>query len=787
VLGAVSVSAMSAGPSLSSAASFTQPYPFTGAPAGTAGWTTLDIPSPNPWYTSSIGTGGLQMAPTGNGGLVYDNGYRSGFQINAPAGATITRAVLGGVDALQADRQRTRINLLPQPSTGQLDGTEPWAKATDVDGDTLTGTITLTPQPGFTAATGLQVRHFPVACGDPNLGQPPCAPVSAATTAHARAQSVTLTLDDPSAPTATLSGPAGGWTNATSATVTAGGQDPQSGISRLSLTVKSGSSTRRPVIGTWNQDTTGNSIPGRATTRSGPSTLTLPRSGTVTVTSVARNGAGTESTSTPITIRVDRTAPTITWPRKLEGGQSATVRDSESGLANLTARVGSKTVTTSCAAGAKQCKVKIPTTADGTLRITTTDQAGNDTDGQRTVIPRPRGGGPGGGGSKGGAKKPPTRKPGSKKPTASYCKKHPSAKACGPERGSLKPPRVSDSRGRLKKRLDGAKRKIAKSPFDVKCGGWNMGSFRYVHKPQVEKFLARNWSWTYRMSFTGPCPPEGSYDVEVKRKTGPGAPRVSATGVGTVLGKQREPVNTTFFCSRNSDALQNYRVTVRFTMGGTGAVARASGGSPGTKDPERPEVHGDLFHSPWFEQRLKCPSRVLRRTYEYKAWQESSRFNPATGKLRSAAGDPGGAASRLLRETLKKAKKLPQSGPSNGWDAHHIVPSHEPDPAIRIVQAAAFQCHVRPAAVRNGVFLRNSKLRRGSEAFRKLPRGLKRRTYHADTQTSAYGQQLKKTLVGAGVMDRIGNCTADYQRFYAALDAINRRLRRGTFIPGSGR
>lgn len=83
--------------------------------------------------------------------------------------------------------------------------------------------------------------------------------------------------------------------------------------------------------------------------------------------------------------------------------------------------------------------------------------------------------------------------------------------------------------------------------------------------------------------------------------------------------------------------------------------------------------------------------------------------------------------------------------------------------------------------------MRNSKLRRGTGAFRELPRGLKRRTYHADTQTSAYGQQLKRTLVGAGVMDRVGNCTADYQRFYAALDAINRRLRRGTFIPGSGR
>lgn len=429
-----------------SAAPFTQAYPFTGSPAGVAGWTDLGSPTPNPWYTSSIGPGGLRMAPTGNGGLVYDNTgddgqVRSGFQVDAPAGATITRAVLSGVDAVQQHRQRTRVNLLPQPSTGQLTNTESWGRSTINDGDALTSTITLTPLAGSTA-TGLQVRHLTVACGNPALNQPPCEPVPSNTPAHARVAGVTLTLDDPSAPVATVGLPPGGWTNAGSVAVTASGQDPQSGISRLALQVRSGSATRRPVVGTWPQDTTGATLPGWATSRSGSSNVSLPHTGSVTIATVARNGAQVDATSAPATIRVDRNPPKITWPRKLEGGQSATVRDAEAGLATLNATGDGRAVPTTCAAGAKQCKVKIPTAADGTLRIRATDQAGNGVTSERKVAPKPRRGGGGAGAGKPGRSDVPSKRPGGSKPGRAYCVKHPTSRACR-ARQPAKPARPS--------------------------------------------------------------------------------------------------------------------------------------------------------------------------------------------------------------------------------------------------------------------------------------------------------------------------------------------------------
>ncbi|MEV4420477.1 hypothetical protein AB0L40_10950 [Patulibacter sp. NPDC049589] len=334
---------------------------------------------------------------------------------------------------------------------------------------------------------------------------------------HARVAGVTLTLDDPSPPTATINGPAGGWTTASSAPVTAGGQDPQSGISRLGLVVKTGGSTRRPVVGTWNQDTTGGSLPGWATTRSSPSTIALPRTGTVTVATVARNGAGTESTSTPITIRVDRTAPTITWPKKLQGGQTATIRDTQSGIATLTAKINSKTATTNCTPAAKQCKVKIPTTANGTLRITTTDQAGNDTTGQRTVRPRPKGGGGGpgsGGGSKGGAKKPPARKPGSKKPTASYCKKHPLAKACTGASAGSSPIRRQDRatpRGTKVSKVSKAKKSsVPRGCRQRALALSGAGSFAINNLCSTDDILWRG------KPFKGTC--QGKHDVKVKGK-----------------------------------------------------------------------------------------------------------------------------------------------------------------------------------------------------------------------------------------------------------------------------
>jgi hypothetical protein len=430
-----------------SAAPFTQAYPFTGSPAGTAGWVALDTPSPNPWYTSSIGTGGMRMAPTGNGGQVYDNAYRSGFQVDAPAGATITRAVLSDVDARQEDRQRTRINLLPQPHTDVLNGSEPWGKSTTLDGDTLTGTIALTPAPGGTA-TGLQIRHFPVACGNADLSQPPCAPVPSTTGAHANIGGVTLTLDDPSGPVAGLAGPAGGWTNASTAQVNASGSDPQSGVARLSVQVRSGSATRTETLGTWSQDTTGATLPGRATARNADASIALPRTGSATITTIARNGADVDAASAPITVQVDRVASRITWPKVLQGGQTATVRDAESGIGALAVTLDDRPVATQCAPGAKQCKVKIPTSADGALRITATDVAGNRTSERRAVVPRPRSGpGADGGGAKDRPRKSP-RKPGSRKPSASYCKRHPAAKVCrsGPDGGRGKRPK--DARDR---------------------------------------------------------------------------------------------------------------------------------------------------------------------------------------------------------------------------------------------------------------------------------------------------------------------------------------------------
>jgi hypothetical protein len=426
-------------PPAAPAATFTQPYAFSGSEDGIAGWVDLDNPSPNPWYTSSIGAGGIRAVPTGNGGLVYDNAYRSGFEVDAPAGATITKAVLSGVDALQQDRQRTRINLLPQPSTDTLTGTEPWGRSTVLDGDVLQGTITLT-LPG-TPATGLQIRHFPVACGDPSLNQPACGPVAPDTAAHARVASVALTLDDPSAPVSSATGPGGAWTKATSVDVTAKGEDPQSGIARLELQTKAGSSTRTTVLGTWAQDTSGDLYPGWVTSRSRATSVPLPRSGTVTITTSSRNGASTDAVSAPLTVRVDRIDPTITWPRKLQGGQSVSVRDPDSGLASVTTELNGRRVDSPCTTGAEQCRIRIPNTAKGRLAITATDVAGNATNGSRTVLSRPGSSGSSPGGSK---------KPGSRKPTTAYCKKHPTARAC---KGAAKPLRPKPPRGKAGQRL----------------------------------------------------------------------------------------------------------------------------------------------------------------------------------------------------------------------------------------------------------------------------------------------------------------------------------------------
>jgi hypothetical protein len=544
-----------------SAAPFAQSYPFSGAASGSAGWASLDNPAPNPWYVSSIGAGGLRMAPTGNGGLIYDNAYRSGFELQAPAGATITRAVLSGVDALQQDRQRTRINLLPQPSTGALDGTESWGRSTTDDGDTLTGTLTLTPQAGSTA-TGVQIRHYPVACGDPGLGQPACAPVPTSTTAHARVAAVDVTLDDPSAPSATVAGPAGGWTNATSAPITASGADAQSGISRLALRVRAGSSTRTQTLGTWDQDTSGSSLPGWSTTRDASSSVTLPRSGTVTITAIARNGANTESASAPVIVRIDRVAPKITWPKRLQGGQTATVRDAASGLGTVTATIGGKAVKVTCAAGAEQCKVGIPTTARGRIRIGGTDQAGNSTVAERDVVPGGKAGASGGGGSgKGSGKR------GSRKPTASYCKKHPRARACAgsnPGRGGQGRPGRAAPRGIKLSKAGGKPASKDKVPGGCKQRRLTLtaaGSFAVNNFCTGDKVLSRG------DTFAGPCQgknskgrpygrcryqvqairphaaPKGSYYCAVvpldRSNANPGP---KGTGIGTApKGRKRDP------------------------------------------------------------------------------------------------------------------------------------------------------------------------------------------------------------------------------------------------------
>ncbi len=71
-------------------------------------------------------------------------------------------------------------------------------------------------------------------------------------------------------------------------------------------------------------------------------------------------------------------------------------------------------------------------------------------------------------------------------------------------------------------------------------------------------------------------------------------------------------------------------------------------------------------------------------------------------------------------------------------------------------QADAYRCGIGPNGNENGAYLRNYPLRRGTDAFNRLPRRLQQRAYHPEIHTDTYFLNVAG-LMGEAVQ-RDGTC-----------------------------
>lgn len=233
------------------------------ATTGSEHWTVQEQdPSPalpGPWYRTWLGSGapatvgrGLGVRPLG--GRVYDNGdptQQTGgpgtvLRWTPPGGSTITRAAFGQLRYRnEAEGQYLRVRVATgNPSTNQTRDFGPAYGQNDPDTTYTPSAVTLTPTvPGL----GVEAAMFTV-CSPAGGGLYSCPNIPTGTGTFGRVGRIEITLDDPDQPVLQVQPqPAidGGWVNKRrpqKLSVTA--TDPSSGIQRIQVQLKLGTSTR---------------------------------------------------------------------------------------------------------------------------------------------------------------------------------------------------------------------------------------------------------------------------------------------------------------------------------------------------------------------------------------------------------------------------------------------------------------------------------------------------------------------------------------------------------------
>lgn len=401
---------------------------------GTEHWTVQEQdPSPalpGPWYRTWLGSGaptavgrGLGVRPLG--GRVYDNGDPSQqtggpgtiLRWTPPGSSTVTKAAFSQLRYRnESDGQYFRVRVTTASSaTNQTRDFGPAYGQNDPDTTYSPSASTLTPTvPGL----GVETAMFTVCA--PAGGTPPsytCPNIPTSTGTFGRVGRIEITLDDPDQPVLQVQAQPqidGGWVNKRRPqkfTVTA--SDPSSGIQRIQVQLKLGTSTKTlanrvvtcdPLHRTAGRD--GLVCPATATlnaTDPGRDSSTKDRTYVITATDYAGN-----QTAQTLVVRRDLQKPTV---GKIGGELSRVARnkasgrtgivpatitgaDSQSGVARLEIlarrQTGGKTyiigaADADCASGCKK-RTALPTAADlsllpkdGRYRLQTrvTDQAGN--------------------------------------------------------------------------------------------------------------------------------------------------------------------------------------------------------------------------------------------------------------------------------------------------------------------------------------------------------------------------------------------------------------------------
>lgn len=214
---------------------------------------------PGPWYRAWLGSGapttvgrGLGVRPLG--GRVYDNGdptQQTGgpgtiLRWIPPGSSTITTAAFSQLRYRnEAEGQYLRVRVATgNPATNQTRDFGPAYGQNDPDTTYTPSAVTLTPT---VSGLGIETAMFTV-CSPAGGGLYTCPNVPTSTGTFGRVGRIEITLDDPDQPVLQIQPqPAidGGWVNKRrpqKLTVTA--SDPSSGIQRIQVQLKLGSSTK---------------------------------------------------------------------------------------------------------------------------------------------------------------------------------------------------------------------------------------------------------------------------------------------------------------------------------------------------------------------------------------------------------------------------------------------------------------------------------------------------------------------------------------------------------------
>jgi YD repeat-containing protein len=174
-----------------------------------------------------------------------------------------------------------------------------------------------------------------------------------------------------------------------------------------------------------------------------------------------------------------------------------------------------------------------------------------------------------------------------------------------------------------------------------------------------------------------------------------------------------------------------YRVTTVVTVGYT---------VPNMPNPGLHKGGSRRFSSPIAT--LDCHNSAAFR-YVAKHTAPWSWTNPGGWTRVGQAGNvtPSTVLARNIREPRP-------TNHSNGWHAHHIVPTGYRSGDAPAAQALAYRCRINGNQAENGVWLRGPGLRSDTTAYASLPRALRVRAYHLDVHTRRYFTTIKNRLSG---------------------------------------